>query len=409
MNTATMDSIPHSTNLSQRKNQTPDRAGGGFNKRILQGALFLADVRSMLEAEPPDTMERREQWRRFYEDYLNPSDIDFELKRLAAYSIFQSVNEWDKKLNRYPDTICERKAASNTGEYAEPATPDREALAQYIGLDFTLYAQEETQDGKRKFRDWQGGREWNKDTARIARLEELDAALKADIRLFSFLPSEKGFVCFDIDTGHSSGIDGFKSIGRFLKRRGLTVNPFELAVVTVDTPSGGKHLYFRDWTAGTSKYGREPLKGVEVFGAGSDRTLTAAGSVRKGKVYKLHGKLEEATLLPNALVDHIREKKGGGANRCPQYPTKSNYSHTGKKSRGDYPLEQLVEWGIENANSNSRDINAFYIGLSVGNAYPLSEVKAACYRNGKFADRRDFSDSELEYQLKRGIAESGYK
>ena len=412
MNTATMDSIPHSTDLSQHKNQTPDRAGGGFNKRILQGALFLADVRAMLEAEPPDTMERREQWRRFYEYCLNPSDIDFELKKLAAYSIFQSVNEWDKKLNRYPDTICERKAASNAGEYAERATPDREALAQYIGLDFTLYAQEETQDGKRKFRDWQGGREWNKDNSKIATLEELEIALRGGIALFAFFPSEKGFVCFDVDVGHSSGKDGFKSIERFLKRRGLTVNPFELAVVTVDTPSGGKHLYFRDWTSGTSKYDKEPLKGVEVFGKGIGTPLTAAGSVKKGKVYRLHGRLEDATNLPNALVDHIREKKGVGANRgpqYPQYPTKSSYSHTGKKNRGDYPLEQLVEWGIENANSDSRHINAFYVGLSVGNAYPLSEVKAACYRNGKFADRRDFSDSELEYQLNRGIAKSDYK
>ena len=290
----------------------------------------------------------------------------------------------------------------------EEAQPDAGALAQYIDAGFTLYAQAETPAG-RTFVDWRTGK-WGRQPRSVIRtLDELGAALNAGIRLFSFLPSERGFVCIDVDRGHSSGKDGFKSIERFLKRLGLAVNPFEIAVVTVDTPSGGKHLYFRDWTSATSKYDKEPLKGVEVFGKGVGTTLTTAGSVKKGKVYKLHGRLEDATNLPNALVDHIREKRGGGANRYPQYPTKSGYSHTSKKNRGEYPLEQLVEWGIENANSDSRHINAFYVGLSVGSAYPLSEVKAACYRNGKFADRRGFSDSELEYQLNRGIAKSGYK
>ena len=75
-------------------------------------------------------------------------------------------------------------------EEAKPAKPDRDALAQYVELGFTLYAQEEAQDGRR-FADWRTGKPSKQPQSAIKTIEELDAALKAGIRLFSFLPSEK--------------------------------------------------------------------------------------------------------------------------------------------------------------------------------------------------------------------------
>ena len=324
------------------------------------------------------------------------------------------------------DYIIEEKAKNAAAPLAsnaekEEAQPDREALRQYIDMRFTLYAQEETQDGKRKFRDWQGEREWNKDNSKIATLEELEIALRGGIALFAFFPSEKGFVCFDIDVGHSSGKDGFKSIERFLKKRGLAVNPFELASVKVDTPSGGKHLYFIDWT-GTSKYDKEPLKGVEVFGKGLGTPLTAAGSVKKGKVYVLHGKLEEAAPLPNALLPYIRGKKERAAQPQareaawrPSSPTRSYMPPNPKtaEARRRWPLSQLIEWGLDNAKragySGSRNWQARFIGLSVGRAYSLHETMAEIQAAGVFPDRRDFSDAELSDALERGMRYSDFQ
>ena len=276
----------------------------------------------------------------------------------------------------------------------EEAQPDREALAQYIGLGFALYSQCETQDGKRKFCDWRTGKPSKQPQSVIKTLAELDAALAAGIRLFSFLPSERSFVCIDVDCGHENGADGFKNVASWLEARGFArgYNPLNEARAYVDTPSGGRHCYF---TGRATYLAKIPgLDSVGVFGEGTGATLTAAGSVKKGKVYRLHGRLEDATPINAAFAGYFTNDEYTESARQAE---RENASANAKPSAGrrfkggaEYTLAEKVEYYrrkySNNPNSEGERHDALrHVVIRLGWQYAEGDLYAACLANPIFA------------------------
>ena len=354
--------------------------------------------------EYPLTDETLEGWEEFY------------ARKPSFTHIFDRLLREEIKAQEAAQTASQ--ASPCIGEKA--AAPCREMLMQYIGLGFTLYAQKEMRDGTRRFCDFLGIAKWSKENAAIRAAEELDIALASGICLFAFLPPERGYVCLDVDIGHSSGKNGFLAWQSLLLDLGFNHNPLKSAAVWAETPSGGRHYYFLHRES-IRKYKAEPAAGVEIFGAGTGKTLQAAGSFRKGRLYRLHGRLHEATMLPLSLVCHVAESeesmdavKAEEAARTAYQGRRRGYSfrqkcETAEDRRRRCTIDQCVAFGVEDAKSDSRANCAWSVGKSSGYAYPLEELKAACWRHPAFANRAGFSDAELEYQLKRGIAESKFK
>ena len=289
------------------------------------------------------------------------------------------------------------------------AKPDREALRQYIELGFTLYAQAETPDGKRAFVSWQTGKWGKKGASEIKSLDELDAALERGVSLFGFLPSERGLVCLDVDVGHASGEDGYKSIERLLEREGFEANPFNTARAAVSTPSGGCHLYFANWTQGR-RFLAQPLKAVDCFGEGIGKTLTAAGSVKKGRLYELEGDLSSLTPLPLSLLPYLenttpaRAQAVDGSERR-QNPSVGGGAPQGAGFRKTYSLEEKVAYYIKQAAAQRND-TAFHVGLRLGARYDLGAIVEACIKSGFFAFDEDFTLKELKGAVASGAAKS---
>ena len=284
--------------------------------------------------------------------------------------------------------------------------PDREALAQYIGLGFSLYSQCETQDGKRKFCDWRTGKPSKQPQSVIKALAELDTALAAGIMLFSFLPSERGFVCIDVDCGHENGIDGWPSYISFLKAKGIEGDPLSEAKVIVDTPSGGNHLYFLARGDGI-RHEAKLCANVEAFGTGSGRPLTAAGSVKKGKAYRLHGRLEDAAVIPRKLNNLLA--KDIFAERAAQSSNQGKSRHAASARRGyssegrEYALAEKVAYYAGKSPKAGRNNTAHYCALRLGWQSSSNELYAAMRAHPELGT---LPDGELRAAIQSGMSKS---
>ena len=288
--------------------------------------------------------------------------------------------------------------------------PDREALRQYIELGFTLYAQAETQGG-RTFADWRNRKRGKKEASEVKSLAELDAALAAGGRLFSFLPSERGFVCIDVDCGHEGGGDGWASYRAFLRARGIEGNPLEAAKVIVDTPSGGNHLYFL--ARSDTRYAGAICEGVEVFGAGRGNLLTAAGSVKKGRAYKLHGRLSDTALLPRKVNNFIA--KDIFTEQAAQSSNQGKSRHAASARRGyssegrdyarypDHTLAEKVAYYAAKSPKAGRNNTAHFCALRLGWQSSFNELYAAMRAHPELGT---LPDGELRAAIQSGMGES---
>lgn len=292
---------------------------------------------------------------------------------------------------------------SMTAQKEKADCPDFEALRQYTAAGFTLYAQKEGKnaegdsfrfgiDWKEKITRHTKGAEQS--TAAIHTEPELKTAIGNGVRLFAFLPSEKGYLCFDIDRGHENGTDGLQVFRDYFAQRNIGYDFFGAGAVFTETPSGGRHLYFKDWTD-TGKYLADLADNVEVRGRGNGRTLTAAGSVRHGTLYQLHGSLQDAPRLPAWLVKHITP----APKQQPKRP-----AHTPRGQSG-YSLAKLIDFVLQDKAGEGRNNTAYWIGYRIGRQYDTESVIADCMGREVFAG---FPESELRTAISSGIKNSKY-
>ena len=316
------------------------------------------------------------------------------------------------------DYIIEENAKNAAAPLAsnaekEEARPDREALRQYIDMRFALYAQKEGKDKEGKsysyFVDLQGrGKGYNnKPNAAIRTEAELDAALSAGITLYHFSPKERGFLCIDVDCGHEGGADGFENVRRWLETKGFAkgYNPLNEARVYVDTPSGGRHYYF----AGKEKcLAKIPgLDSVDVFGEGTGATLTAAGSVKKGKVYRLHGRLEDATPINAAFLGYLaNDEYAEQAREAEREKAKANAKPSAGsrfKSYTEHTLAEKVDYYAANCPKAGRNNAAHYCALRLGWQSSFNELYAAMRAHPELGT---LPDGELRTAIQSGMSKS---
>lgn len=291
----------------------------------------------------------------------------------------------------YAETKQEKKAE----------VADFETLRQYTAEGFTLYAQKSGKNDKgESFRycvDWRAMTDRHTkgadlQTSAIHTEPELKTAIGNGVMLFAFLPCERNYLCFDIDRGHENGIDGLQVFADYFIQRGVSYNFFHAGAVYTETPSGGRHLYFKDWTD-TGKYLADLTENVEVRGNGNGKTLTAAGSVRHGTLYQLHGSLQDAPRLPAWLVKHI----------TPAPKPKLKPPVNIPRNQHGYSLSQLVDFVLQDMAGKGRNDTAYRIGFRIGKLYDTESVIAECMGRELFAS---FPESELRTAINSGIKNS---
>lgn len=284
--------------------------------------------------------------------------------------------------------------------------PNFETLRQYTAAGFTLYAQKA---GKNKegnsfpyYVDWKNKidrytKGAGKQDAAISTEAELQTAIENGVKIFVFMPGERNYLCIDLDRGHENGIDGLQVFADYFTQRGIEYDFFESGAVYVDTPSGGRHLYFKDWTD-TEKYLTVPFKNVEVRARGNDQTLTAAGSVKKETLYRLHGTIKDAPELPNWLVKHITPRPTTRT----AAPVRKAYT---PRNQGGYSLGKLVDFVLQDKAGEGRNNTAYTIGFRIGKQYDIESVIAECRGRELFAG---FPESELRTAINSGMKNSKY-
>lgn len=195
----------------------------------------------------------------------------------------------------------------------------KDALAEYTRRGIRLMPCVTVEDNPKRYRPIVGKEKWDStataDSKRITEYQSGALWPNMPINLFRFIPAEAGLICFDIDKGHSDGVDGEANFYRLLRARGYDPLPpllrdLRTLSVKVETPSSGLHVYF--------SYTGSPIKktklaeGVEVFHIDP---LTAAGSQKDNKAYILDGNIDNTPPLPAELFEIITDN--GKPNQAP--------------------------------------------------------------------------------------------
>ena len=331
---------------------------------------------------------------------------------------------------------AEAEKGAKNGVFCEPSADygaeqkergaDFNILRQYIDCGFTLEAckpcrQAQNKSGAAQWKtvyipcDWRqkiniSGRPdfptaskdaGNADAKYIRSTDELKTAINNGVHNFQFLPSERRYLCIDIDRGHDNGIDGIKAFTDFFKEKNILYDFFNNATVFVDTPSGGVHLYFLDWTDinGYLPQFVNPRTGyinvIEIRGKGNGKKLTAAGSVKNGKPYILHGAIKNAPNLPNMLIKYITAK--------PAEPRASAETKQSYNNPRAYSLPKLIDFVLDDNAGLGRNDTGYKIGYRVGGQYDINDIVQECYTRPLFSG---FPESELRTALKSGIKNS---
>lgn len=327
------------------------------------------------------------------------------LKNGVYREFLQSVDKLPAGAEKAPQNESTGQGEKMTEQKENAAAPDFDTLRQYTAAGFTLYSQKpgKNEQGEtfRYWIDWRAkvdrytkGAE--QAAAAISTETELKAAVDNGVKLFAFLPGEKNYLCFDIDSGHANGIDGLQVFADYFKQKGIAYDFFNSGAVYTDTPSGGRHLYFKDWTD-TEKYLTEPFENVEVRARGNRKTLTAAGSVKNGSLYKLHGLLTDAPPLPNMLIKHITP--------APKKIIAHSTSGNAPRKQGGYTLAKLIDFALQDNAGRGRNDTAYSIGFRIGRQYDIESIIEDCRGRAIFAD---FPESELRTAIGSGIKNSRY-
>ena len=332
------------------------------------------------------------------------------LKNGVYREFLQSIGKLPAGTENAPQNQSTGQGEQMTEQKEKTDAPDFETLRQYTAAGFTLYAQTlyaqkagKNDQGKTfpYFIDWKAKidrytKSTDQATAAISTETELKTAIENGVKLFAFLPCEKDYLCFDIDVGHANGIDGLQVFADYFKQKGIAYSFFNSGAVYTETPSGGRHLYFKDWTD-TEKYLTEPFENVEVRGRGNRKILTAAGSVKNEKLYRLHGTLKDAPDLPNMLIKHITP-----APKKQAAPKRTEYT---PRNNGGYQLAKLIDFALQDNAGRGRNDTAYSIGFRVGKQYDIESVIADCRGRAIFAD---FPESELRTAINSGMKNSKY-
>lgn len=329
------------------------------------------------------------------------------LKNGVYREFLQSIGKLPAGTENAPQNQSTGQGEQMTEQKEKTDAPDFETLRQYTAAGFTLYSQKpgKNEQGEtfRYWIDWRAKidrytKGTEQATAAISTETELKTAIENGVKLFAFLPSEKDYLCFDIDSGHANGIDGLQVFADYFKQKGIAYSFFNSGAVYTETPSGGRHLYFKDWTD-TEKYLTEPFDNVEVRGRGNRKTLTAAGSVKNEKLYSLHGALTDAPNLPNMLIKHITP--------APKTTAKQTQNNGGKtpRTQGGYALSKLIDFALQDNAGRGRNDTAYSIGFRIGKQYDIESVIADCRGRAVFAD---FPESELRTAINSGMKNSKY-
>ena len=327
------------------------------------------------------------------------------LKNGIYREFLQSIGKTPAGPGNAPQNESTGQGEKMTEQKEKATAPDFDTLRQYTAAGFTLYAQKAGKNDQgetfRYFIDWKAKidrytKSTDQATAAISTETELKTAIENGVKLFAFLPCEKDYLCFDIDSGHANEIDGLQVFADYFKQRGIAYNFFHSGATWTETPSGGRHLYFKDWTD-TEKYLTEPFDNVEVRGRGNRKTLTAAGSVKNETLYRLHGTLKDAPDLPNMLIKHITP-----APKKQAAPKRTEYT---PRNQSGYQLAKLIDFALQDNAGRGRNDTAYSIGFRIGKQYDIESVIADCRGRAIFAD---FPESELRTAINSGMKNSKY-
>lgn len=138
------------------------------------------------------------------------------------------------------------------------------------------------------------------------------------ITLFRIFPLDNKYIVIDIDT-HEGHANGLVQWNNYVKQHNLNgyYKDLQQFPCYVESPNGGKHLYFRIPYEQPQKI-KNLATSVEI--STKDHGETAAGSYRKGtktNYYILHGSFENAPILPLQIYKDMQPE--------PPKPAATNY------------------------------------------------------------------------------------
>jgi len=203
--------------------------------------------------------------------------------------------------------------------------PDLETLQQYTELGIKLAAVYEYGDGY-PYVEKDIKNRFTNDIEAIKKMirgeyifNETNVYKGTPIKLFRFIPNEADFLCLDID--NKNGVNGIKSIENISKIYNIDLKENFNKTTFVKTPNNGYHFYFKFKNENNEELKTQIDTGIEIK---YKLALTAAGSVKGNKIYKLNGILENALPLPEAILKIGKGIKREPKEKCFDNKTNSN-------------------------------------------------------------------------------------
>ena len=212
-----------------------------------------------------------------------------------------------------------------------------------------------------------------------------------------------GFFVLDIDTHHENA-DGFASLQVLEAEHGTLPDTYQ-----IDTPSGGRHLYFnypdnRIIKNSTSRIG----KGLDIRGNGG--LIIAAPSVRAdGKAYRVYSDADIAD-APEWLLELVETKNfttpTGDFTFFDGAEHAVNYPEAYKKSILEGELKELSEATIGTRNSTLFKVAANLYNYVAGGTFEEYEVYSAlisaCETNKLMEDKNEV-ETTINNAKERGL------
>jgi len=178
--------------------------------------------------------------------------------------------------------------------------PGLETLSQYIKLGIKLAAVNDygayvERDAANRFTDdWETIKKMTKGEYIF---HNTTLPNGTPIKLFRFMPNEAGLLCIDVDC--KNGLNGMDNLNKIIAEYNPALKENFNNTTFVKTPNNGYHFYFKFQNNYAGNLKPQICPGVEVK---YKNALTAAGSVKDGKTYKLNGMLENALPLPEQVL-----------------------------------------------------------------------------------------------------------
>lgn len=181
------------------------------------------------------------------------------------------------------------------------------------------------------------------------------------IELFRIYPLDNNYIVIDIDT-HEGKANGYIQWQNYCKAHGLDgveyFNNLDLFPCYVESANGGKHLYFQFPYEIPEKI-QDLDTSVEI--STRDHGETAGGSFRAGtknNFYTLHGKLEDAPLLPLCIYEDMQPP--AKVTGQPFTPRNGFAGPQGNAPKWNQTLNGIVEKAREKHNDQPHDF-AYWI------------------------------------------------